>query len=169
MKIRFIIAFLFLTYLCFAQDDLTELDKRNGFKNIKMCMHIDSVAGTKLKKEFKEKGYIPARLYEINDAENDAIGEIEVKKIEVKTYKDLIYKISVYTVKDTRLMKGLESALGKPVYDVRDKTYTWVGKNLTMKFRSSKNQLELAYTSVIMRKMMAHDQNKKIEEIADDF
>lgn len=159
-----------ISITCFAQDDLTELDRRNGFKDIKLCLHIDSIAGSKFKKEFKEKGKFPAKLYEINNPENDAIGEIAVKKIEVKTYKDLVYEISVITVKDTRLMKGLESALGKPYYDVRDETYTWVGKNLSMKFRqASKNQLELLYSSGIMRKMMLEDKDKKIEEIADDF
>jgi hypothetical protein len=156
--------------VCLAQDTLTELDKRNGFKNIKMVMHIDSVEGSKFKKEIKEKDNTPVKLYEIINPENSSIGEVAVNKIEVKTYKELIYEISVLTVKDSRLMKGLESALGRPVYDVRDETYTWSGKNVTMKFRQApKNQLELLYSSSIVRKMMEEDKKKKIDAIADDF
>lgn len=171
MKHAFLILFLFLAPLFgFTQDDLTELDKRNGFKNIKMGMHIDSVAGAKFKKDFKEKGHYPAKLYEVIDPENASIGEVPVNKIEVKTYKDLIYEISVITAKDTRLMKGMESALGKPIYDVRNESYTWMGKNLTLKFRpASKTTLELLYSSAIIRRMMEEDKKKKIDDIADDF
>jgi len=164
-------AFLYLLSIPgLAQDDLTELDRRNGFKNIKLGMAIDSVAGSKFKKDIKEKGNYPAKLYEIINPDNNTIGEVTVNKIEVKTYKELIYEISVLTVKDPRLMKGLESALGKPVYDVRDETYTWMGKNLTLKFKQApKNQLELLYSSAVIRKMMVEDQNAKIKDIANDF
>ena len=170
MNRQLITVFLLANLICKGQVTETELDKRNGFKDIKMAMHIDSVPGSKLKKEFKEKGNYPAKLYIIEDPKNDKIGEVVVNKIEVKTYKDLIYEITVITEKDTRLMKGLESALGKPIYDVRDETYTWIGKNLSMKFRSfHRNQLEMVYSSVIVRNMMAEDKKKKIEDIADDF
>ncbi len=163
-------ALVTLPFFCAAQDELTELDKRNGFKNIKLGMHIDSVAGSKFKKEIKEKAHVSAKLYEIINPENSSIGEVAVNKIEVKTYKELIYEITVLTAKDPRLMKGLESALGKPVYDVRDETYTWMGKNLVMKFKQApKNQLEMLYSSTLVRKMMEEDKKKKIEEIADDF
>lgn len=163
------IAIYLSTLIAYSQNDSTELDRRNGFKDIKMVMHIDSVAGSKFKKDFKE-GHFPAKLYLIENAENDRIGEVVVDKIEVKTYKDLIYEIRVITEKDPRLMKGLESALGKAIYDVRDETYTWMGKNLTLKFRSpNKKQLELLYNSAIVRGMMVEDKNKKIDAIADDF
>ena len=67
-------------------------------------------------------------------------------------------------------MKGMESALGKPIYNVRDESYNWSGKNLGRKFRSvSKSQLELFYTSTVMHKMMREDKDKKIDDIADDF
>lgn len=153
-----------------AQDDLTELDKRNGFKNIKMTMRIDSVPGAVFKKDIKEKGHFPAKLYEVVHPDNATIGEVAVNKIEVKTYKDLIYEITVITDQDTRLMKGMESALGRPLYDVRDETYTWTGKNLSLKFsKASKKTLQLLYSSAIVRRMMEEDKRKKIDDIADDF
>ena len=165
-----LILLLAATLTGFTQDDLTELDKRNGFKNIKMTMHIDSVPGAIFKKDIKEKGHHPARLYEVVHPDNATIGEVVVNKIEVKTYKGLIYEISVITAKDPRFMKGMEGALGKPIYDVRNESYTWLGKNLTLKFRqASKNSLELLYASGLVRQMMEDDNKKKIEDIADDF
>ncbi|MBX2966381.1 MAG: hypothetical protein KF845_09565 [Cyclobacteriaceae bacterium] len=159
-----------LSTTVFAQHDLTELDKRNGFKNIKMEMHIDSVAGAVFKKDIKEKGQYPAKLYEVIDPENATIGEVVVNKIEVKTYKDFIYEIKVNTAQDTRLMKGMESALGQAKYDVRDETYTWLGKNLSLKFsKAKKKSLQLLYSSYPVRKMMEEDKRKKIDDIADDF
>ena len=169
IRILVYIAVYSSTFIAYAQIDSTELDRRNGFKDIKMVMHIDSVPGSKFKKDIKE-GHYPAKLYVIENPDNDRIGEVVVHNIEVKTYKDQIYEIRVITEKDPRLMKGLESALGKATYDVRDETYTWMGKNLTMKFRSpNKKQLELVYNSAIVRSMMVEDKNKKIDAIADDF
>src|SRR5687768_8013774 len=93
---------------CFCQD-LAELDKRNGFKDIKLGSSIDSVKGFKLKKEFKERDEYPAKLYEVEHPDYEKIGEVKIDKVELKTYKDLIYEINVVTDKDERLMKALES------------------------------------------------------------
>jgi hypothetical protein len=170
MKLQFLLVTLFISVRLLAQEDLTELDRRNGFKDIKMVMPVDSVRGTRLKKEFNEKGNHPARLYTIEDPAYERIGEVKVNRIEVKTYKGLIYEILVLTEKDPRLMKGMESALGKPVYNVRDESYTWGGKNLSLKFKAaSKNELELLYWSYVVQKMMQEDKKKKIDDIADDF
>lgn len=147
----------------------TELDRRNGFKNIKLASPIDSVKGATFKKDFKLDGH-PAKLYTIEHPDYSSIGEVKVTGIEAKTYKGLIYQLVVRTEKDTRLMKGMQSALGSPVYNVRDESYNWVGVNLALKFRShSKNELELEYTSNVVLKMMKDDKKQKIKDIADDF
>lgn len=165
---------LFLTTLtivmclaAFAQE--TELDKRNGFKDIKLASPIDSVKGAKFKKDFKEHGHL-VQLYNIENPDYAAIGEVKVESIEVKTYKGLIYEIAVITEKDERLMKGMEKALGKPGYNMRDESYNWGGQKLGLKFSSySKNQLSLMYFSYIVSKKMKEDKAKKIDAIADDF
>ena len=163
-----ILSYLLILNYAFAQE--TEIDRRNGFKDIKMASHIDSVKGAVFKKEFKEKGHHPAKLYTIEHPDYQTIGEVKIESIEVKTYKDLIYEISVITVKDSRLIKGMESALGKPIYNVRDESYNWAGKNVGLKFRShSKNQLELLYGSNIVMKLMQDDNAKKIKDISGDF
>lgn len=160
--------FLLILNYSFAQE--TEVDKRNGFKGIKMASPIDSVKGAVFKKEIKEKGHHPANLYTIEHPDYQTIGEVKIAGIEVKTYKGLIYEILVITDKDTRLMKGMENALGKPVYNVRDESYNWVGQNVSLKFKShSKNQLELLYGSKVVYKIMQEDKAKKIKDISGDF
>src|SRR5688572_17905480 len=116
-----ILLFLLILNYGFAQE--AEIDRRNGFKDIKMASHIDSVKGAIFKKDIKEKGHHPAKLYVIEHPDYQTIGEVKIEVIEVKTYKGLIYEILVVTEKDTRLMKGMENALGKPAYNVRDESY----------------------------------------------
>ena len=60
--LKFVLLFIGISTRCFCQD-LAELDRRNGFKDIKLGYPIDSVKGYKLQKEFKEKDEYPAKLY----------------------------------------------------------------------------------------------------------
>jgi hypothetical protein len=146
-----------------------ELQKRNGFKSIKLAQHIDSVSGAKFSKDIKEKGEFPAKLYTVKDEKYSTIGEVKVINIEVKTYKDLVYEINVATEKDNRLMKGMEMALGKPIYDVRTKLYHWSADSLNLTFTGNKKNLLLVYKSYPVYKKMYVDRGKKIEEIAEGF
>lgn len=131
-------------------------------------MIADSIKGSKLKKEFKEKDEYPAKLYSVENEEYARIGETKVSKIEVKAYKDLVYEITVITNKDTRLVKALESIYGKAAYDLKRETYFWKSDNLILKFRShSKNQLEMVYISYPVLKQMKADKDQKIDDIAD--
>lgn len=149
---------------------LNELEERHGFKDIRLGMLADSVKGSKLKKEFKEQNQYPARLYTVSHPDYSRIGEVKVKDVELKAYKDLVYEISVIVDKDTRLMKALESLYGKADYDMKNETYFWRTENLILKFRSSgKNSIELLYTSYVIHRMMKEDKDKKIDDIANDF
>lgn len=153
----------------YAQD-LSELDKRNGFKDIKLGMVVDSVKGIRLKKEFKDANEFDAKLYTVDNPDYGKIGEVNVKKLELKAYKGLIYEINVITIKDSRLMKALESIYGKAEYDMKTETYFWKTDLITLKFRShNKHQLEMKYISYLVRNMMKADKGKKVEAIADDF
>lgn len=159
----------FSTYLLHAQT-ISELERRNGFKDIKLGMMVDSLKGSKFKKDFKEHDEFQAKLYEIENPAYATIGEVAVNKVEVKTYRDLIYQVHVVTVKDPRLMKALESLYGLAEYDLKRETYFWKGQTLILKFRSkSKNQLEMIYTSYPILDLMKKDKGKKVQDIADDF
>jgi hypothetical protein len=106
----------------------------------------------------------------VEDPAYQKIGEVEVKSIQIKTYKNLVYEISVVTPKDPRLMKALESIYGKADYDMKAETYFWKSESITLKFHAlSKHTLEMLYFSKIVSNMMKTDKAKKVEAIADDF
>ncbi len=168
---RFLIPLLLLfTFATGFGQDLAELEKRNGFKDIKLGMVVDSLKGYKLKKQFLENKEFPAKLYSVEHADYDKIGEVKVRSVEVKTYKDLIYEITVITDKDLRMMKALEALYGKSEYDLKKETYFWKSENLALKFRSyNKNRLELEYSSFPVRRKMKEDKNQKVDNISKDF
>lgn len=170
MKIcSFGIYFFCLTYTLAAQD-ITELDKKNGFKDIKLGMPIDSVKGIKLKKEFKEKNGAEAKLYSITHPDYKSIGEIQVNQIEAKVYKGFIYEIHVFTEKDPRLIKAMESILGQAAYDQINERYLWKGQNLNLTYQPhGKKEFMLVYLSHLVYKMMKDDKDKKVEDISTDF
>ena len=150
--------------------DVNELEKRNGFKDIKLATPVDSVKGAKFRKDIRENDEFDAKLYAVEHPDYEKIGEVPVKKIELKSYKGLIYEIVVVTDKDPRLMKALESIYGLAEYDMKRETYFWKGNGVTLKFRShSRYNLEMVYNSLLIRKMMKDDKTKKVEAIADDF
>jgi hypothetical protein len=67
-------------------------------------------------------------------------------------------------------MKALESLFGKSDYDLKNETYFWKTKTLTLKYKSSgKSHIEMLYTSFVVHKMMKDDKNKKVNDIANDF
>jgi len=165
------ILFLVISYAtCAFAQDTAELERRHGFKDIRLQTHIDSLKGTEFKKDIKEKNEFPAKLYEVNSAEYKNIGEVKVKQVEVKTYKDLIYEIIVITDKDTRLMKGMIKSFGEPKYILTTDTYNWLTDNLSLTFKDhSKREIRLTYRSYPIIKMMKADKGKKIDDIAEDF
>lgn len=172
MKFTFITTILLFCFTLqpILGQELTELDKKNGFKDIYLAHPVDSIKGIKLKKDFKEKYDVMAQLYEVDNPDYATVGSVEVKKIELKVYEGLIYEIRVITEKNPNLLKGLEQNYGAAFYNVRSATYTWTGVNVGLTFiANSKKTLELVYTSSIVNKMMREVKNEKIKEVADDF
>ncbi len=163
------IFFMVISITAWSQSN-SELAKRNGFKDIKLGMPVDSVPGVKFVKDIKEKNEYPAQLYEVDHADYKSIGEVKVKEVELKAYKGLVYEIGVITQKDTRLMKGMEKAYGKPKYILPTDTYNWTADSLSLTFKDySKREIKLTYRSYPVLKMMRVDKGKKIDDIADDF
>jgi hypothetical protein len=162
--------FFILAALACSAQKINELEKRNGFKDLKLGMPVDSVKGLKLKKEFKEREEFDAKLYAVENPAYASIGEVAINKVELKAYKNQVYQIHVVADKDPRLMKALESIYGIAEYDMKRETYFWKGQSLILKFRSiSRNQLEMIYTSFSVLSQMKDDKGKKVQDIADDF
>lgn len=153
-----------------VSQDVGELEKRNGFKDLRLGMFVDSIRGVELKKELKEKNEFPVQLYAFEDEAYQGIGEVKIKKIELKAYKGLVYEIVVITEKDTRLMKGMIKTFGEPKYILTSDTYNWVAPSLSLTFKDhSKKQIKLTYRYYPVLKMMLEDKGKKIDAIAEDF
>ena len=169
MKKIITISSLFLISITGITQDTSELNRRNGFKDIRLGSSVDSIKGTIFKKDFKEKDEFEAKLYEVNHSDYKTIGEVEVKNLQLMTYTDLVYKIIVTTSKDSRVMKALEKSYGKATYVVRTTSYNWKAENLSLTFRAHKNKIELIYRSYPVLRKMAEDKGKKIDEIAEDF
>ncbi len=172
--IRFFAAIvLLLHYTTGFSQDLTELEKRHGFKDIRLDTPVDSVAGAKLKKEIKEKLKdleYSAKLFTVENPDYAQIGEVKVTKIEVKTYKDIIYEICVVAEKDPRLMKALESLYGKANYDMKSEMYFWKTPTVILTFKSAdRSHLQLVYTSFNVHKTIKEDKDRKVDDIANDF
>jgi hypothetical protein len=145
---RYLLILILCAFFQATAQKSEELEKRNGFKDIKLGMLIDSIKTAKLKKEFKEKDEFPAKLYEVEHPEYEKIGEVDVRKVELKAYKGFIYQIVVTVEKDPRVMKALESIYGKSGYEAKNEVYYWTATTLILKFKSvSKNLLELEYSS----------------------
>lgn len=169
MKV-FIAVLLMTAILPAAGQEVSELNKRMGFKDIKLGSPIDTLKGAAFKKDMLEKNEFPVKLYSVKDDVYNSIGEVKVKKVEVKAYKAEIYEIIVITEKDTRLMKGMQKSFGKPIYILTTDTYNWKSDSLSLTFKDhSKKELRLTYRYYPVLKKMQVDKGKKIDEIAEDF
>ena len=160
-----------ISFFPIRSQDITELTKRNGFKDIKLGSPVDSIRGATFEKDIVELKEFDAKRYEVKNPAYERIGDAEVKSVELKTYKGLIYEIIVTTPKDPRIMRGLEKSYGKAIYNIRTETYNWhVPKQISLIYKGeNKKEVTLTYRSYPMIKLMYADKKKKIEEIADDF
>lgn len=150
--------------------DVNELARRNGFKDIKLGSSVDSVKGAQFEKDFIELKEFEAKLYEVKNPAYEKIGDADVKSVELKTYKGLIYEIIVTTPKDPRIMRGLEKSYGKATYNLRTETYAWRAPDqLSLVYKGHHKDVKLIYKSHPVIKLMYADKKKKVEEIADDF
>ncbi len=160
---------LFMATPLLAQHN-AELDKRNGFKDIKLGTPVDSIKGISLKGEIANKEEQISKVYKVDHPDYKKIGEVIVEEVELTAYKGFIATIKVITLKDTRLMKGMELALGKAEWDLRNEQYFWRGQNLLLTFKAvEKEKIELTYTSFPLIQKMKEDKKKEVSDIADDF
>lgn len=162
------IFFIVIYSSCYAQD-VNELERRNGFKEIKLGMLIDSVKGAEFKKDLIERKEFPVKLYETKHPDYMTIGDVPVKQISLKVYKGFIYEIEVTTGHDPKVMRGLEKSFGKATYSLRTESYYWKAETLSLVYKGHRKEVKLTYRSAPVIRMMYVDKGKQIEEVADDF
>ncbi len=169
MKSFIISSLLLLITSCLCAQNTTELDDRNGFKSIRLGSPIDSVKDAVFKKDIIELKIFPGKIYQTNHVDYKSVGEVAVKKVELKTYKGLIYEINVVLPKDPRVMQGLEKSYGEAAFSVRLDAYYWKGEKLSLIFKGDGKKIHLKYKSGPMLRMMHQDKNKKVEQVANEF
>jgi hypothetical protein len=164
------VAIILFSIISLSSNAQSELARRNGFKDIKLGNLVDSVKGAVFKKDFIELKEFPAKLYEVEHTDYQKIGSVEVKHVELKTYKGLIYEIKVSTAKDPQVMKALEKSYGKATYSIRSEHFYWRATDtLSLVYKGHAKKIELVYRSYSVPKIMYADKGKKVEEVAEDF
>ncbi len=168
-KILILITLSGLLATGYAQD-ATELDRRNGFKDIKMTSDISTYEGLIYKKDIEDEVFAGAKLYIPKKGHYESIGNLKIHELEVMTYRDSVYRIRVVTEKDPNLYKGLKKAFGEPEYAYRSNHYYWSADNLRLSYVShSKNKIEMEYFSYVMTRRVKEEKKKDVQDIADDF
>ncbi|MEQ8243277.1 hypothetical protein [Fulvivirga sp.] len=169
MRVTILMLFLFLAGLAEAQD-VRELDKRNGFKDIKVNTSVLDYEGLEFKKETDDKLFPEAKIYVPVKGYYESIGSLKIYDLEVKTYRDSIFQIIVVTDKDPNLYKGLKTAFGEPEYHYRSGFYHWTAENLRLSYTPyQKDKIEMKYESFLMRNKLKKDKEEVVEAIVDDF
>ncbi|MEM6525705.1 MAG: hypothetical protein AAGF85_20630 [Bacteroidota bacterium] len=160
---------LFFQSTVFAQN-ASELDKRNGFKDIKMTSIITDYEGLEFKKEIQSEIFPRAYQYVPKKGFYQTIGQIKIFELQVNTYDSAVYEIRIVTEKNPNLYKALKKNFGQPEYDYRGDKYYWRTDNLRLSYDShSKNKVEMVYFSYLMTKRLKEDKEQVVEDIADDF
>lgn len=169
MALRLFIALMVFGFSAAAQD-VSELDRRNGFKDIKMASPVTAYEGLEYKKDIDDEVFPEARLYTAKKGHYESIGSLKIYDLQVKTYKDSIFEVRVVTEKDPNLYKGMKKAFGEPEFAHRAKEYYWRTQRLRLGYSSySNNKIEMVYRSYIMNDKLKEDKQKVVEDIADDF
>ena len=159
--------FLLISSFSFAQKN-TELDKRNGFKDIKLLSKATDVKTLAYAHDLKGEHF--HAVYKPVNGAYTHIGEVTIKEMKILTYKDLIYQITVTTDKDPQLYKGLEKAFGKARHSVVDNYYYWQGQNVRLSFLSSgKKKVQFTYYALGIKKLIKADAIKKVEDLSSEF
>ena len=167
MRLLFSIALLLSPILVTAQNG-EELDRRNGFKDIELLTDVSTQPGLKYWKEQKKK---PKHdLYRSEKGAYETIGDVQVHKLTVYTYRNLAYKIEVIADKDEKLFRSLEKAFGKIKYSMGSQISYWEGENVRLTYESeSSSKIKLTYSSNGINQIIAADKKKAVDSLSSEF
>ena len=151
-----------------SAQSLAELDKRNGFKDIKLLSKATDYGSLEFKSELKDQEF--HAVYNSKNGAYPSLGEASIKSIEILTYKDLIYQVTVIVDKEPNLFRGLEKAFGKAKHSVIDNLYHWNTGKVSLTFGAEgKKRLRLVYYAHGIKKIIQDDKKKKVEDLSSEF
>ena len=166
--------YLVLILLCIHVDlwaqGAEELDKRNGFQDIKLASAVGDYEGLEYEKDIEDKIFPEAKLYAAKKGYYESIGSLKIYDLEVKVYRDSIYQIRIVTEKDPNLYKGLKGIFGEPEYAYGTNKYYWQSDKIKLLYSShSNNKIEMVYNSFVMREKLKEDRKEVVDDIMSDF
>lgn len=167
MRILITLSFLSLSIAGFGQFS-EELDKRNGFKDIKILSEVSSYPGLEYWKDDKDK--TDHAIYKAVKGKYESIGDVEIYKITVYTYRNLIFKIEVITPNDEKLFRSLEKAYGKISSSMAASFSFWEGEKIRLNYETiGSKKIKLTYLSKKIRRMIALDKKKAVDSLSSEF
>ncbi len=169
MRILFLILLIIIGYNAkTSAQNGEELDRRNGFKNIKLLTDINDSPGLEFSREIKDKP--DYAIYKPKKGQYDKIGDIDIKKLDVYVYRKLIYQIDITTEKSEKLFKSLEKAFGKINTSMVSKNAFWEGMKVRLNYSvEGYNKMILRYRSKEIDEIIARDNKKAIDSLSTEF
>lgn len=153
----------------FAQG-IEELEKRNGFKDIKLASSVDQYDGLEFVEEIDDEKFGKLQIYTRKKEHYTSIGSIPIKDLTVRVYNGEVYQIQVLIPKDPKMYGGLKQAFGPPKFDIVNNDYFWAADSLKLIYRSyDKKVLEMLYHSRVIDRKLEMEKDEEIEDIASDF
>ena len=170
LKIFLFNILILISSLGFSQAN-EALEEKHGFQDIRLDDQASNYPGLKYKKDIGiNKSEKPVRLYVKNKGYYDLIGDVRIKKLEVKTFLGKIIEISIISDKDPNIMKALKSIYGEPNYSVRANFWEWQSEGVNLGLRAEgKKKLKIVYSSRKFNQYILEDKNKDVESISTDF
>ena len=166
---RILITFLFLSFSIASFGQFSkELDKRNGFKDLKILTDVSLYPGLEYWKDDKDK--LDHAIYRAKNGNYKTIGDVEIYKITIYTYRNLIFKIEVITENDEKLYRSLEKAYGKLNSSIAASYSFWDGENLRLNYETiGSKKIKLTYLSKQIKQMIALDKKKAVDSLSSEF
>ena len=166
---RILITLLFLCFSLASFGQLSkELDKRNGFKDLKLLTDVTTYTGLEYWKDDKSKA--DHAFYKAKKGSYELIGDVEIYKITVYTYKNKIFRIEVITPNDEKLYRSLEKAYGKINSSIAASYSFWDGENLRLNYETiGSKKIRLTYLSKQIKQIIARDKKKAVDSLSSEF
>ena len=150
--------------------EMSELDKKGGFQDIKLMGKVEDLPGLEFKKKLRDKRFPGAKLYTNVKGQYGEIGSLKVHNVQVKSYKGMIYEIVVEAEKSIGLYRGLVTAYGEPKYSHRAQKNYWQGENIKLWYSIKGNsKILLEYYSLEMENVRKEEQKDNLQKVIDDF
>lgn len=167
MRIIFTLIIISFSTTIYGQNG-QELDKRNGFKDIKLLTDVRSYPGLSYSKDLKYKP--DHAVYVAKKGSYESIGEVKIFKLTVYSYRNQIYKIGVVTEKNEKLFRSLERSFGKINTSIATRHAYWSGDKVRLNYDvENAKKIKLTYVSKEIKKIIAQDKKKAVDSLATEF